>query len=125
MLFGRMDNQANDLSRQRSGKSSINNNILNTSQHILHSNGNANMLDRRYPEPKSGHKLLAIGKEYLMLVGGGSSEQFYLSNVWMYSIKSKMWKKIELDISIPKQLGIDCCVVEPEDKEEDKEKEEE
>lgn len=29
----------------------------------------------------------------------------------MYHIGHGVWKKIEFDFTIPKQVGIDCCVV--------------
>lgn len=48
----------------------------------------------KYPEAKSAHKLLSLNDEYLVLVGGANYEYYYLSNVWVYSITNKIWRKI-------------------------------
>lgn len=49
---------------------------------------------KNVPEAKSAHKLLRINNDYIILIGGANSAQYYLCNAWIYGIKSRLWRKI-------------------------------
>lgn len=63
--------------------------------------------DGSSPEPKAGHSLVAYDN-YLVLIGGDTKEMDLIGTVWVFSLRHRTWRKVELESGIQKLNGFAC-----------------